>query len=242
MREQILAYAIKYQGEYGKIKKAIENSEKYERINYKGEYITILDEEYPRVFFELDEPPFILFYKGDLSLLDIEGIGVVGSRNCSQYGIDMCKVIVSKSRSSCIISGLAKGIDAHAHRFALEAYKNTIAIIGCGLDVIYPKENADLYEALSSQLILSEYPRNVAPLAVHFPRRNRLIAALSSKLVVVEASERSGTLLSVNEALTLNRDVYVVPYHYGETNGKGCNYLILQGANILYNEEDICEL
>lgn len=242
MREQILAYALKYQGEYGKIKKAIENHEKYNEVHYDGNYITILDEGYPKVLFDLEQPPFILFYRGDLSLLNLGSLGVVGSRLCSSYGIEMCERIVAKSSSPCIVSGLAKGIDAYAHQFALFHHKHTIAVIGCGLDVTYPKENESLYQKLNNELILSEYPNGTPPLAYHFPWRNRLLAALSECVVVVEASVRSGTMLTVNEALNLNRDVFVVPYRYDDINGKGCNLLIQQGANILINEEDISEL
>lgn len=242
MREQILAYALKYQGEYWDIKKAINNHEKFNEVHYQGNYITILDERYPKVLFDLEHPPFILFYCGQLDLLDIPSLGIVGSRQCTTYGITMVEEIVSNCSSRCIVSGLAKGIDAYAHKFALDAHKHTIAVIGCGLDIVYPKENEALYLRLNHELILSEYPNGTPPLAHHFPWRNRLLAALSHRIVVVEASLRSGTMLTVNEALILNRDVYVVPYHYGEKNGKGCNLLIQQGANVIINEEDLVEL
>ena len=241
MREQLLAYVLKYQGEYAKIKKAIKNNEPWQPCKYEGNYITMLDEAYPRCFFQLDEPPYVLFYKGDLSLLEKPMLCVIGSRNMSKEGGEACDCLIRHCNSEFVIlSGLAKGIDACAHAMALKYHRKSVAIIGCGINRIYPIENRMLYEQLSKgHLILSEYPDDAPPLAYHFPWRNRLLAALCSKLVVVEAKERSGTMITVTEALSLNKDIYVFPYRFNDAFGKGCNLLIQQGANLLISDEDI---
>lgn len=239
MREKILAYALRYQGEYYAMKKAIEKNEPVNKINYNGNYITILDDEYPKSLLELKHPPYILFYEGNLDLLDKRGVSVIGSRLCSDYGAKMTSKIVRKiAIKNVIISGLAKGIDAYAHKEAINL--NTIAIVGCGLDICYPKENFDLYQLIKKKhLILSEYPYGTKPLAHHFPWRNRLIAALSQSVVVIEAKKRSGTLFTVNEALELGKSIYCVPHEYDNVSGWGCNYLIQQGAQILVDENDL---
>ena len=130
---------------------------------------------------------------------------------------------------------MAKGIDAQAHKSALTG--KTIAVLGCGIDYIYPKVNTDLYRLLSkNQLILSEYPGRVLPLAYRFPIRNRIIAGLSESLYVMQASLKSGTLITVNEMLNLNRDVYALPYNIFDMNGIGTNHLINEGANMILLE------
>lgn len=239
MRKQILYYALKYDGEWQKITKAIAQHEEWNPVAYDGNYITILDEDYPSSLRLLRYPPWILFYEGNKDLLSSYGVGIVGTRQCDAYGISMCKHIVAiVKKKYVIISGVAKGIDACAHSEALDA--STIGIIGCGLDVIYPKENYHLYQKLKQHhLLLSEYPNGVKPFAFHFPWRNRLIAALSRAIVVIQAKQRSGTLLTVNEALELDIPIYCVPHSFDSILGKGCNELILQGANILVDDEDI---
>ena len=118
--------------------------------------------------------------------------------------------------------------------------RSTIGVIGCGIERVYPKENQLLFEAMAeNQLILSEYPKDTPPHASHFPWRNRIIAALAKRLVVVEAKEKSGTMLTVNEALKLDKDIYVFPYRYEDHFGRGCNLLIQQGANMLVFDEEI---
>lgn len=239
MREQILYYAIKYQGEWQRITKAIAEHEPWESVSYEHPYVTIVDENYPASLKRLRYAPWILFYEGDLSLAHKQAVAIVGSRLCDAYGEQMCRHITAMLKEKCVIvSGLAKGIDAIAHREAL--HHHTIGVIGCGVDVRYPKDNAWLYEQLSKlHLILSEYPLGVKPLAHHFPWRNRIIAGLSATVVVVQAKKRSGTLLTVNEALDLDIPVYCVPHTFQDPNGAGCNLLISQGANILLDDEDI---
>lgn len=242
MRKKLLAYAIKYGGEYHRMKKAIENEEEVKEVEFYGNYITILDENYPKQLLNLKHPPFVLFYEGNLSLLSKHSVAVIGSRKCSAYGMKMTKVVVDHLKSRCVIvSGMAKGIDAIAHKAALQ--NSTIALIGCGLNVCYPKENRHLFELLKKHhLVISEYPPNTLPLAHHFPWRNRLIAALSDAVVVIEAKKKSGTMFTVNEALDLNKTIYCLPYHYEEEEGAGNNLLIQQGAQILMEESDFDEI
>lgn len=239
MREKLLYYAVKYDGDYQKIKKALEKEEPWERITYEEAYITIVDEAYPAKLKRLQYAPWVLFYEGDLTLIDHEACGIVGSRNVSAYGAEMCRIITDILKQKyTIVSGLAKGVDALSHRYALDHH--TIAVIGCGLDVIYPKENAWLYEHIRKQhLLLSEYPKGCKPLAYHFPWRNRILVGLSENLIVIEAYKRSGTMISVNEALAIDIPVYCVPHDFLKKEGEGCNLLISQGANILVDEEDI---
>ncbi len=239
MREQILSYALQYQGEWQRIADAIANQEPYISRSYHGNYVTIVEEAYPKRLRSLRYPPWILFYEGNYQLLEEKGVALIGSRIHHPYGERMCKHVCTILKPHCaIVSGLAKGIDAIAHREAMD--HQTIAVIGCGLDVHYPRENHALYEQMKQrQLIISEYPDGVKPLAHHFPWRNRLIAALSQAVVVIQAKKRSGTLLTVNEALSLNIPIYCIPYAFDDPNGEGCNLLISQGANILIDDQDI---
>lgn len=239
MREQLLCYSIRYLGDWNKIASAIITSEPWDYIEYNGNYTTIFDDDYPYSLRELAYAPWVIFFQGDMSLLNRSAISIVGSRICDAYGIKMCSKITRKLKERyVIVSGLAKGIDGCAHKESLDS--GTIGILGNGIDVIYPKENINLYQEMKDHhLILSEYPKGTPPLAKHFPWRNRIIVALGESLIVVEARIKSGTMGSVNEALTLSIPIYVVPHRYDDELGKGCNLLISQGANILIDEQDI---
>lgn len=242
MREQLLYYAVKYDGNYQRIKRAIEKEEPWEPITYQGNYVTILDAKYPMKLRRLQYAPWVLFYEGNLSLAKNDGCGIIGSRDTSVFGRDMCVKITNEVKKRyTIVSGLAKGVDGLAHRYALD--RNTIAVIGCGLDICYPKENEWLYRQIAQHhLLISEYPKGSKPLAYHFPWRNRILAGLSDCLVVIEAKKRSGTLITVNEALTLDIPIYCVPHDFMKKEGEGCNLLISQGANILVDEDDIRDI
>lgn len=244
MRNRILYYALKYDGEYKKISEAILNDEEYKTVHYKGSYITIVDEQYPPCLFRLKYKPWILFYKGDLNLLNQRLVGVIGSRECSEYGkYCVYDLIMNLNVEYGIISGLAKGIDSYSHLYSLNSNRKTIAVIGCGIDYIYPKENKELYERIEKEgLILSEYPYDTKPYAFHFPWRNRIIASLCESLVVVEAKKRSGTLITVNEALELGKDIYCFPHPFNCEIGEGCNILIEQGSAIIKDFNDIREI
>jgi len=240
MKDLMINAAVKYEGSYDKVASAIKNNENNVVSGWRGSAITILDKEYPSVLKQLRYPPFVLFYKGNLNLLNQSAISIIGSRQPEPYGIEMTRLIVRNcNRSYVIVSGLAKGIDAIAHQEALNSMRGTIGVIGCGIDRIYPEENARLFQDVSRcGLILSEYPGFTPPRKHHFPFRNRLIAALSHKCIVTAATMKSGTMLTVNEALTLGKEVVCIPYPIGSISGEGCNLLISQGAGILTNTSD----
>lgn len=205
-------------------------------------YITYNDDKYPHEFYELDIPPYGFYYKGDISLLNRDKCSIVGSRRPSFYGLEMCSRISTyiAKNDIVIVSGLAQGIDSIAHKSALDANSNTIGVLGCGIDVIYPKANYNLYKKMEeTDLIISEFNPKAKPLKFHFPMRNRLISALGKALVVIEASQKSGSLISANYSLMLNRDIIVVPGRVGEQNFEGSNSLIRDGALIYTDMLDL---
>ena len=243
MRERLLYYAIRYSGDYNKIRKAIDCNEKYTKIIYDGNYLCICDKEYPNILKELKNPPYVLFYEGDLSLLYKDAVSVVGSRDITRLGKSYIELLMKYiNKEYVIISGMAKGVDGFTHNLALTSH-NTIGVIGCGLDIAYPAENNELYKRMKKdQLLISEYPKGVKPYAWHFPMRNRIIAALGKCLVVIEAKKRSGTLLTVNEALELDREVFCFPYPFIENEVSGCNLLIESGASVIVDISTMKEL
>ena len=232
-REELISIAIKYEGNYTKIIEAIKTNEKVKLISAQA--ITIFDEEYPKCLFDLKQPPLVLFYKGNLSLLKENNlIAVVGSRNPCDYSLKATKALVKNKSGDVIISGLAKGIDACAHWQA----NKTIGILGCGINYYYPYSNKDLIDEMANkQLIISEYPDKVKPLAYHFPFRNRIIAALAKDVYVMECKEYSGTMTTINEALQLGKNVKVLPFDIFTNEGKINNRLIQEGAEIIDTEE-----
>lgn len=201
-------------------------------------YITIFDSEYPTAFKCLQYPPLVLFYKGNLALLKSNCISVVGSRKPLDYCLDMTNFYCNKLATKyTIVSGLAKGIDSCAHWSAINNYGHTIGILGCGLNVIYPKENINLFNIMmNNHLIISEYPANVLPLKWHFPIRNRLIVGLSSKLLVMSCSQKSGTMHSANLAADLNKEVFCLPLRINDFGSDGILNLINDGASCLTDE------
>lgn len=242
LREAILWYAIQYDGDWTKIANAIQKEEEFRIVEYPYSYVTIVDEEYPACFRCLRYPPWILFYQGHLEWLDSPCVGIVGARKCSYQALVNTETVVSYLKKKyVIVSGLAKGIDAQSHLSSLNA--KTIGIIGCGIDGIYPKENRMLYSQMrKEQLILSEYPMGVDPLSWHFPWRNRLIAACVNSLIVIEATYKSGTMLTVKECIELGKPIYCLPSAFENKDYPGCNLLISQGANIICDEKDLAEI
>lgn len=242
LRSAILFYAIKYDGDWNKIGKAIQNKEYYRSMDYPYPFITVADENYPDAFRKLRYPPWIFFYQGNINLLNKECIGIVGSRKCSNQALNNTQKVVNEIKEKyCIVSGLAKGIDAMAHWSSID--QCTIGIIGCGIDKIYPKENDSLYKIMKKDhLIISEYPMGVRPLAYHFPWRNRLIAACSKALIVIEATIKSGTMLTVNECVELSVPVYCLPTAFENKDYLGCNYLISNGAMLLLSEKELKDI
>ncbi len=242
MRNAILWYAIQYGGNWNRIAQAICDHEPYKCVEYNYPFITYGEQNYPKAFYKLRYPPWILFYQGNLDLLESKGIGIIGARNCSQQALINTKTVVDTLKDEyTIISGLAKGIDAQAHRCCLD--KNTIGFIGCGIDRVYPKENYDLFQKMAiSQLIMSEYPCQVPPNRWHFPWRNRLIAACSDAMIVIEATTKSGTLHTVDECNTLGIPVYCLPTAFENQNYPGCNYLIENGAEMIADKNDLVQI
>lgn len=238
MRRRILNLTIKYAGDFTKIKRALEVLEPVKDYGYQGNYITILDAEYPSVFLDLKCPPFTIFYKGDIGLLKTAAISIVGSRNACDYGLYWTKQFTRElAQDYTIVSGLALGIDACAHKEALTSNQKTIAVLGCGIDYIYPYKNRLLFQEIAEKgLIISEFYGAMKPKPYFFPYRNRLIAALGQSLYVMQAGLRSGTLISASEALELNKEIYVLPYAIDDQAGLGCNLLIQEGANILFDK------
>lgn len=233
-REKLIGLAYKYSGEYFKIAKAIKEGEEVKEVSVDNA-ITILDNNYPKDLLDLKYPPFVLFYKGNIDLiLNEKRIGVVGSRLPCDYAKEATRKLILSNIDKVIVSGLAKGIDAIAH----DTSKYAIGVLGCGIDYIYPYENNYLYKKLEKQgLILSEYPLHAKPLSYHFPFRNRIIAALSKCVYVMQSSEKSGTVTTINEALELQKDVKVLPFSIFEDDGKYNNKLINDGALLIESSE-----
>ena len=234
-RNRLIAISLHYGGEYDKILKCIEKGLDVP-LTYVDNCLTIFDEDYPKAFLALKFPPFVLYYKGNLELLKQDMIAVVGSRNPCDYALKATEALCKKNQDKVIVSGLAKGIDACSHEFA----SSTIGILGCGIDYIYPYCNKELIEKVGKEgLILSEYPYLTKPLAYHFPFRNRLIAALGTKIYIMQSSRRSGTMTSINEALELGKEIKVLPYGIFDEYGINNNMLINEGASLIeYDEID----
>lgn len=206
--------------------------------------ITIEDEEYPYNLKQIEDCPPILYALGDINLLkNNNAIAIVGSRNASISACHMAEQISADlaDRNIVIVSGMARGIDAAAHAGALTQGK-TIAVLGTGIDVVYPKENQALYNKLKKNgLILSEYPFHTSPQAQNFPRRNRIVSGLSKGTLVIEAGIKSGSLITAQQALEQGRDVYAVPGAPYDGRSAGCNKLIKEGAILVENAESIIE-
>ena len=211
--------------------------EKYKKFSS----FSILDENYPERLKEIYNPPVLIFYQGNIELLKTPKLAFVGSRESTPNGVKAVqKLIKELNQSFTIVSGLAKGIDAASHISAIKNQTSTIAVIGTGLDIFYPTENRKIQEYLSKkQLILSEYAPGEKPLKYHFPERNRIIAGLSRGVVVVEAKLRSGSLITCERALEEGRDVFAVPGNIADGFSDGCNYLIQQGAKLVFKGQDI---
>ncbi|MTB63898.1 DNA-protecting protein DprA [Streptococcus sp. zg-86] len=202
---------------------------------------SILDEIYPLELKQMYNPPVLLFYQGDLSLLEHPKLGVVGARSASSMGTQSIKKIISELNNRfVIVSGLARGIDTAAHMATLKNGGKTIAVIGSGLAVHYPKENAVLQRYLAREhLLLTEYAADTPPLKYHFPERNRIIAGLSQGIVVAEAKMRSGSLITCERALEEGRDVFAIPGSILDGKTAGCHHLIQEGAKCITSGLDV---
>lgn len=196
------------------------------------------DSDYSERLIEIPDPPPVLWIKGTLEPRDKMAVSLVGSRQASRSGLVVARNFGREGAAMglTIVSGLAKGIDAQAHRGALEAGGRTIGVLGCGLDWVYPKENAALYEEVAqSGAVISEFPPDTRPLPGNFPRRNRVIAGLSLAVVVVEAGLRSGALITARLGIEFNREVLAIPGPIGSPYARGTNGLIKSGAGLVEN-------
>jgi DNA processing protein len=211
--------------------------------NDEHQLLSFWDPAYPQTLRELPSPPMLLFLLGDVSLLNDKGIAMVGSRGATLSGKRRARDFSAElaKKGWTIISGLAKGIDSAAHVGALQVQGRTIAVLGCGVDVVYPTENSALYENIqaSGGLLVSEYPPGTPPRPVFFPRRNRLIAALCKGLVVIEAATRSGSLITANIANDLGKSVMAIPGSIDSPQARGCHQAIRAGATLVETIQDI---
>lgn len=205
---------------------------------------TLADSDYPQSLLNIPDPPLLLYVKGRASLLNKMSLSIVGSRNATPQGIANAEAF-SKSISEvgiCIISGMAHGIDAAAHRGALHTQGGSIAVVGTGLDKVYPSANRDLaHELAQTGTLISEFPLGTPPLSANFPRRNRIISGMSTGCLVVEASLQSGSLITARLALEQSRDVFAIPGSIHSPQSKGCHRLIKQGAKLVESAQDVLE-
>ncbi len=210
-----------------------------------GMLVTPADEEYPERLREIFDPPTLLWVRGDKTLLAQPGIAVVGTRHPTPYGTGMAEMLSRDlaAHGLIVLSGMARGVDTAAHRGALDARGKTIAVWGTGIDVIYPKENKRLAEQIleTGGAIISEYPMGTFPAPQNFPIRNRILSGMSVGVLVIEASENSGTRITARCALEQNREVFAVPGNVTSKNSWGPNTLIKQGAKLVATWEDVWE-
>ncbi|MFT4060088.1 MAG: DNA-processing protein DprA [Legionella sp.] len=206
--------------------------------------LTWENEYYPALLKEINDPPIVLYAKGQLSAFAQPPLAIIGSRNPSVIGSEnaysFAKALANKGVA--IVSGLALGIDAQAHLGCLESHGQTIAVMGTGIDWIYPRRHIKLAQQITENgLLLSEFPLKSPPIAGHFPRRNRIISGLSLCILVIEAAMKSGSLITARMALEQNRDVLAVPGSIHNPLARGCHYLLQQGAKLVTSVADILE-
>ncbi len=206
--------------------------------------LCLTDRDYPRLLGQIPDPPLILTVWGQLCAEDGLALAIVGSRRATPYGLDACRRLSRELATAglTIVSGLARGIDAEAHRGALDAGGRTIAVLGSGLENLYPREHRRLAERIAANgAILTEFPPDEPPRAQNFPRRNRVITGMTLGTLVVEAAQKSGSLVSARLALDQNREVFAVPGPIGSKNREGVHALIRDGARLVTVGKDVIE-
>ena len=206
--------------------------------------ISLADTAYPRLLLEITDPPPLLYVKGDPDLLNRAALAVVGSRNATPQGSANAEAFARELSDGgfTVISGLALGIDAAAHRGGLAGTSSSLAVVGTGLDIVYPARNRDLAHQLAAQgALVSEFPLGIPALSGNFPRRNRLISGLARGCLIVEAALRSGSLITARYALEQGREVFAIPGSIHSPLSKGCHQLIKQGAKLVEGSNDILE-
>lgn len=217
--------------------------DKLERKNVKLLFET--DDAYPETLKAIQDPPYLLYYAGRLQCLQKPMIAIVGTRRASSYGIEMASMIARglSEAGVCVVSGLARGIDAAAHKAVLDAGGRTIGVLGSGINVPYPPEHTELLRKIAGGigLVLSEYPLNALPIAYHFPHRNRIISGLSMGIVFVEGRIKSGGMHTVHSALMQGREVFAVPGKVGSYGSEGPHAILREGARIITGAQDLLE-
>lgn len=250
MEKILLFYSIKYHGDYDAIYEALKRKEPVEynqleqymdKVSWK--YTTMMSRDYPASLKQLEKPPFVLYYYGDLSLVNSKTIGIVGMRLPTPFGKEITEDFTKQLAMDdfTIVSGMALGIDAIAHETAINHSAKSIAVMGSGIDYCYPKKNKEIYAALKENgLVISEYPDETIPTSETFPARTRIIAGLSHSLFVTEAMVHGATLETVSYTEQLGKIVFAVPCRLNDTN-QGCNQMIKSGATMVLSAADITQ-
>jgi len=213
-------------------------------INFGAKIITFWDKEYPLQLKNIFDPPVLLYLMGEIQESDKFAIAIVGTRMPTNYGKLITERLTKEiaNKGFTIVSGLARGVDTIAHSASIKLSGRTLAVIGTGIDIIYPSENKKIFkEIINNGAILSEYPMGTPPDAINFPKRNRIIAGLSLGIIVVEAGVKSGALITANLALEYNREVFAVPGNITSLKSKGTNQLIKEGAKLINSVDDVFE-
>lgn len=228
------------------MRKKLDPQNYMESIQTSGiKWLTIYDETYPRLLSQIYDPPIVLYYKGQIDVLNTKSIAVVGTRKMTGYGKAVTESFVRELASAglTIVSGLARGVDAQAHHSAIDAFGRTVAVLGGGLKNIYPPENKPLTERIveSGGIIFSEFPPDAPSTPGNFPLRNRIISGLSLAVLVTEAAEDSGSLITARSALEQGREVFAIPGPITSSLSKGPIDLIKEGARVVMNADEILE-
>lgn len=245
---EVLRYAGLTKREKEMFAKAWQDSEwkkQWDEISRrKIRFVSCFSEEYPAALLHIQQPPKNIYVKGELPDEKKLSVGIVGARNCTPYGRDMARMFAYRlaEQGVQIISGMARGIDGWSHQGALESGGKTYAILGSGVEVCYPPSHENLYHSIRKHGgILSEQPIFAEAMPQYFPMRNRIISGLSQGLLVVEAREKSGSLITADAALEQGKDVFVIPGRIGDELSVGCNRLIRQGAIPVLSPQDILD-
>jgi len=226
---------------WGEVDKIIDQTD-----TLKARILTLADEEYPGLLKQIYDPPILLWYKGNVDALSEPGVAIVGTRNTTGYGRKVARKLSKELSESglCIFSGLAHGIDAIAHQAAVDTNGKTVAVLGSGINWVYPSENRDLANDIVQKngVVITEYPPGTKPDAGNFPVRNRIVSGLSYGTLVIESGIQGGSIITAELALDQNREVFAVPHAIENLSGTGCNFLIKSGAaKLVQTVDDILE-
>ena len=231
--------------QFVKNRRAIDLEREMDKVRRLGaKLITLDDDNFPQPLRNIPDRPTLLYMQGSLTPADDRAIALVGTRKPTKYGVDCARELSQEIAANgvAIVSGLAHGIDAAAHRGAIQGGGRTIAVMATGIDAVYPTENRELaVEIRESGALLTEMPIGASPLGKNFPRRNRIISGLALAVLVAEAPEKSGAMNTVTHAMDQGRDVFAVPHNISRQSGAGCNRLIQEGAKLVMEARDVLE-